>query len=122
MNPIDPGLIEDVDVYRHWHPQSQTFGGGDVLATFMLLGWTLKSAVFVDTYWLFGQRQVRVFHFELVLDGNSMSVPVIGNPFVDRMIAQHDLMLVEVERPGILSAKTITSETAAVRVGRRSVP
>ncbi len=110
MTRVDRTIIEDVDIYRHWHAPSEHFAGGDSLATLLLTGWTLKKAVFMDTYWLAGTRQVRVFHFEVSRDDTSVSIPVLGNPYIDRLINQFDLRVVAVERPGILSAKASATE------------
>jgi hypothetical protein len=122
MNRVDRTIIEDVDIYRHWHAQSEHFAGGDCLATLLLTGWTIKNAVFMDTYWLAGTRQVHVFHFEVSRGDASVSIPVLGNPYVDRLIQQYDLMVVAVERPGILSAKASATEVdrEAVKVPARS--
>lgn len=122
MTRVDRTIIEDVDVYRHWHAPSEHFAGGDSLATLLLIGWTMKNAVFMDTYWLAGTRQVHVYHFELTRGDSSISIPVLCNPFVDRLIQHHGLKVVVVERPGILSAKPSASEVdrEAVKVPARA--
>lgn len=122
MARVDRTIIEDVDIYRHWHAPSEHFASGDCLATLLLTGWTMKNAVFMDTYWLAGTRQVHVYHFEVMNGETSVSIPVLGNPYVDRLIQQHDLMVVAVERPGILSAKPSATELdrEAVKVPARA--
>lgn len=105
MSPLDRLHVEeDLNVYRHWHAHSEKFAGGDALATLLLTGWLMRDAVFVDTYWLSGSREVRVYHFELLRDDQSVSIPVIGNPYVERLIALHQVQVVPIERPALLAA------------------
>ena len=58
MATINPLFLEDVDFYRHWHPKSERFAGGDCLATALMTGWTLKVPIVMDVYWCMGSRQV----------------------------------------------------------------
>lgn len=88
-------IEEDIsDIYQHWHPQSQKYAGGDQLATLLYFGWQLKSVVFVQRFGQPGGRQVSVYHFELTRDRESVSMPVVGNPFVRRLIVEQGLRLV----------------------------
>ncbi len=112
MTHIDAIMIEDIGVYRHWHGQSEKFTGGDSLATAIFLGWSFNPLVLVDTYWHFGTRQVHVYHFELRRGSETMSMPVLGNPFVDRMIVQHDLKIMPVDRSDKLRIKMPIKEKA----------
>jgi hypothetical protein len=117
MTQIDALLIEDIGIYRHWHGQSEKFAGGDCLATAIFLGWHFNPVVLVDTYWHFGTRQVHVYHFELLRDNDTMSMPVLGNPYVDRMIAEHRLSAVPVDRSEKLRIKLPVKESAYVNRG-----
>lgn len=117
MTEIDAILIEDIGVYRHWHPQSQKFAGGDCLATALFLGWTFNPVVLVDTYWHFGTRQVNVYHFELIRDAETVTMPVLGNPYVDRLIAEHNLEVIPVDRSEKLRIKLPIKERVYARSG-----
>lgn len=105
MAQLDATIIEDVGIYRHWHAGSERFAGGDSLATALFLGWGLNPVVLVDTYWHFGTRQVNVYHFELLRGGESVAMPVLGNPYVDRLIMQHSLDVIPVDREEQLRIK-----------------
>lgn len=118
MTLIDATLIEDIGIFRHWHAQSQKFAGGDCLATMLFFGWTLNPLVMVDTYWHFGTRQVNVYHFELMQDGESLTMPVLGNPYVDRLIAQHQLEVIPVDRSEQLRIKLPVKERELVKSGQ----
>ncbi len=110
---------EDLNVYRHWHAHSEKFAGGDALATLLLTGWLMRDAVFVDTYWLSGSRQVHVYHFELIRDDESVSIPVIGNPYVERLVVLHQVKVVSIERPALLAATEQGDERVSVAVPAR---
>jgi hypothetical protein len=110
---------EDLNVYRHWHVHSEKFAGGDALATLLLTGWLMRDAVFVDTYWLSGSRTVHVYQFELMRDDESVSMPVIANPYVERLIALHQVNVVPIERPALLAATEREHEQVPVAVPAR---
>ena len=118
MTEIDATLIEDIGVYRYWHAQSQKFAGGDCLATLLFLGWTLNPLVMVDTYWHFGTRQVNVYHFELIRDGESVTMPVLSNPYVDRLIAENTLEVVAVDRTEKLRIKLAVKDQVYAQTGQ----
>lgn len=115
MTQIDAMLIEDIGVYRHWHGQSEKFAGGDSLATALFLGWKFNPIVLVDTYWHFGTRQVHVYHFELIRGGETVSMPVLGNPYVERLITQHDLQVMPVDRSEKLRIRIPVKELVYTR-------
>jgi hypothetical protein len=115
MAHIDATLIEDIGVFRHWHAHSQKFAGGDCLATMLFLGWKFNPLVMMDTYWHFGTRQVHVYHFELLRDDESVTMPVIGNPYVDRLIAHHHLEVVPIDRSERLRIKRPVKELEYVQ-------
>lgn len=110
-------FVEDVDIYRHWDSKSEKFAGGDALATMLLLGWEFNPLVLVDTYWHFGTRQVHVFHFELLRGDEAMSMPVLGNPYIDRLIATNNLRVEEVDRSEKLHIKMPVREKEYARAG-----
>jgi len=94
QHPLDSTSIEDIITYRHWHPQSEKYAGGDSLATALFLGWTLDRVVQLEERWYAGTRRVAVYHFELTRGDEHMTMPVIGNPFVDQLIAREQLKVV----------------------------
>lgn len=99
MATVSPLMMEDVDFYRHWHPKSERFAGGDCLATALMLGWTLQKPIIMDIYWCAGSRQVNVYHCHLVRDEQHLHMPVLGNPFMDRLVSQMNLPVIVSEEP-----------------------
>lgn len=95
----DRMMIEDVDFYRHWHLHSEEYAGGDSLATALMLGWEIKGTVALDIFWCSGSRQVPVYYFRLNRDSETMLMPVLGNPFVARLLLERNLIVVTPEQP-----------------------
>lgn len=91
-------LGEDMNFYRHWHGPSQQYAGGDCLVTALTIGWHIEDTVLQDTYWGAGGRQVNIYHFVLHRENRALAMPVLGNPFVDRLIKTMELNVVTVER------------------------
>ncbi|MDX2162929.1 MAG: hypothetical protein SF162_16555 [bacterium] len=80
------------DVYRHWSASCEQYAGGDCLVTMLMRGWTFtENIVYVQEFWHAGTRPVTVFHFELGLRDARMTMPVITNPYVRRVIRMHRL-------------------------------
>jgi hypothetical protein len=89
--------VGDIGIlYHHWNPQSKTYAGGDQLATALFLGWQLPDAVFVERHWLSEGRHVLVYHFKLTRGGESMTMPVINNPYVSRLVCERNLHTIAV--------------------------
>jgi hypothetical protein len=92
----DSTSIEDIIAYRHWHADSEMFAGGDSLSTALFLGWTMGETVHLEEHWYAGTRRVAVFYFELTRGDETVTMPVIGNPYVDRLIAMNGVQVVPV--------------------------
>jgi hypothetical protein len=92
----DSTSIEDIITYRHWHGESEKYAGGDSLATFVYLGWQLGKVVQLEERWYAGTRRVAVYYFELTRDDETITMPVIGNPYVDQVVAKAALQMVSV--------------------------
>jgi len=98
----DSASIEDMMAYRHWHPESEKYGGGDSLATRLFLGWAIQGVVQLEEHWYAGTRRVAIYYFELSRADDRVTMPVIANPYVDQLIAQTGLAVVmvgEYQRP-----------------------
>src|SRR5262245_14706932 len=87
MFRYDALAIEDINIYRHWHPASQKYGGGDSLATALYLGWTMGEIVYREEHWRAG-RCTMVYHITLERDGEQLNMPVIANPYVWRFLSE----------------------------------
>ncbi len=109
---VDNGLFaieEDfIDTYRHWHPQSEPYAGGDALATALFMGWKSKNIVLLEHHWLGGSRRINIYHFELLHGDQSVAMPVISNPYVERLIVEQGLRVVHLSRSRpVLAVKTM---------------
>jgi hypothetical protein len=80
-------------ITRHWHAASERFAGGDSLMTALNGGWQIVPPVVAETHWRAGTRCVMVYTFELKRGAETMTMPVITNPFVERLIADNALPL-----------------------------
>jgi hypothetical protein len=90
-------ITEEISCYRHWHSHSQTYAGGDCLVTALHLGWVIGEAVLLKVYWNTGGRHIRVYYFELIREEAKLVMPVIANPFVERLIDIYTLQVKELK-------------------------
>ena len=90
--------IDYLEVYHHWHPDSEEYAGADCLMTALYNGWMVNKVVQAEQLWLPTARSVNVYTFELRRLGQSMIMPVIANPYVERLIrnAALDLLATQV--------------------------
>jgi hypothetical protein len=97
MFQYDAIAIEDINIYRHWHPASEAYAGGDSLATALYLGWTMVEIVYREEHWRAGRCSM-VFHVTLERDGETMVMPVISNPYVRRFLNESPVQIVPFEQ------------------------
>jgi hypothetical protein len=90
---------EYMDVVQHWSPDSERFGGGDALVTMMMMGWELNQTVHMEYKHFGGNRRVRIYHCRLSNRTGEMVMPVVHNPYVNRLIRNMQL-IVEPYEPG----------------------
>lgn len=88
---------EYLDVVQHWSPTSAHYAGGDALVTFLSRGWEIHNEVKVEDRYFAGMRSVSVYHMELERDGEVMKMPVLRNPYVNRIIRSGAFTLIETE-------------------------
>ena len=85
-NHIPDTYVEDIFCYRHWHGESEKYAGGDSLVTLIFHGWTIESIRQVNEPSKCSRQYIKVYHFELRRDEASMIMPIIGNPYVERLV------------------------------------
>ena len=90
--------IQYADISQHWDKDSEMYTGGDSLMTFLNRGWTLTPRVRRETVWFAGARFIHVYYFELRQDGEMLTMPVMGNPFVDRFVFESNFTIEYAER------------------------
>lgn len=86
------------DVVQHWHPQSQPYAGADALMTVLGTGWKTGETVILENRWFSGRRCVGICRFELKRGDETVVMPIIVNPYVERLIWEHQLQVVPAER------------------------
>jgi hypothetical protein len=86
-----------MDFVRHWHPQSEPYTGGDALFTLLEEGWDIEPEVRYDESWLAGVRSVLVYYFTLRRGDETLVMPVIRNPYVNRIVREMPARLVAME-------------------------
>lgn len=85
--------VEYMDVFQHWSQDSERFGGGDALITAMMMGWELEPTIYMEYKHFGGNRRVRVYHCRLTNRSEEMEMPVVHNPYVNRLIRQMQLKI-----------------------------
>ena len=85
---------------QHWHPNSETYAGGDHLTTALEKKWQIEK-VELKRHWYAGMRSVRLYEFTLTKEGRTVTMPVLDNPFVERFIKLEGIDLIEGEDAAI---------------------
>lgn len=84
---------------RHWHAKSEPFASGEQLQQALFNGWQLDKIAFRTEHPLKTSGRLIVFYVVmLVKDGEKQHMPVLVNPFVERLIAEKNVQLIRVER------------------------
>ena len=80
--------IRTVGISRHWCPLSQRYAGGDALLNYLNRGWEVHDEVYYEEYWHGGARRVLIFYFVLANNGQCVTMRVLGNPFIERLMRE----------------------------------
>jgi hypothetical protein len=78
--------VEYMDVVQHWHSGSEPYAGGDALVTLLSQGWEMQEDVYVEKREFAGKRSVSVYHVVLERDGQIIKMPVVRNPYINRLL------------------------------------
>lgn len=95
--------VDYPDMHRHWDAQSERYGGGDSLLTALQGGWLLDEVIWAEEYWHAGTRPVMIYHFTLAREQEKMSMPVMSNPFILRLL---QTLRVQVKRMEMRAGET----------------
>jgi hypothetical protein len=52
-------------------------------------GWKIQGDIGVDEHWFGESRRTLVYHFELTRQNNSVTMHVVHNPALERLLTQH---------------------------------
>ncbi|NWG16173.1 MAG: hypothetical protein HXY41_06015 [Chloroflexi bacterium] len=102
-----------MDMVRHWHPGSEPYAGGDALFTALENGWDVSTTVRYEEYGYTGMRFVLIYYFELTRGDERMVMPVIRNPFVNRLVREMPAELVPVEAAAVQRRRPANSATTS---------
>ncbi len=78
--------VQYPNINRHWSPRSEEFAGGDSLLTAIMRGWEVGDTVIKEEHWHAGVRLVSVYRFKLRRGEREITMPVLENPYVTRML------------------------------------
>lgn len=80
---------------QYWSPASEDYAAASQLITVMRDGWKLAlPRVNARQLWHSGSRPSTVYEFTLVRGSQLMIMPVLGNPYIERYIFQHDIRVI----------------------------
>lgn len=88
---------------RHWSAHSEAYTGADSLVTAMRHGWEICGQVYRHDVLLGPGRVTSVFYFELIRDGQTVTMPVVRNPFVMRLLRRYNLHISQPAAPREIS-------------------
>ncbi|MCU0495713.1 MAG: hypothetical protein MUF87_00015 [Anaerolineae bacterium] len=89
--------VEYMDVSQHWCPVSEKYAGGDCLITALSKGWQMNDVIQTETRWFAGMRSINIYHIELHRNGEQMIMPVLDNPYIDKLLLNPELVLQPIE-------------------------
>jgi len=81
-------------INQHWHMRSGSYAGGDHLLTALTDGWAIEKCVQINHVYA-GNRAVTIYEFTLSCKSDVMVMPVITNPYVERLLATADIKVVQ---------------------------
>ncbi|MFW5708813.1 MAG: hypothetical protein ACOCX5_01200 [Chloroflexota bacterium] len=87
------------EINCHCHPPSEQYSGGDQLLTALRLGWELDNLAFRMFYELRGMRRVTAYGVILRHRGKRMTMLIVDNPFVTKLINASELRIVTLRQP-----------------------
>jgi hypothetical protein len=80
-------LAEDIVFCRHWCPESETYAGGDQLATLLFMGWHIREIICQEKLPYLEKCAGRFYHIVLTRAEETLLLPVLANPYVERIVA-----------------------------------
>ena len=79
---------------RHWCAKSETYyTGADSLLTAQRMGWQLTDIIYYEDVRFAGNRFTTVYHVVLRRNQERRVMPVLCNPFMQRLVEQPHIQL-----------------------------
>jgi hypothetical protein len=91
----DSHTYDDENNHRHWSPETDNFACGDALTGVLEDGWKPAHVVFREDCWRGGLRHVSVYHVRLARGDEKVTMHVVQNPGVDRILHDMDVQIVQ---------------------------
>ena len=108
--PTNKYLDKDI----HWHAESQPFASGHQLNSKLHNGWGIDDIVFrTEHHVKVTHRTITFYVIVLVKDGEKLNMPVLANPYVDRIVKQAGVKVFNVERRNRYLEKSKSTNTQA---------
>ena len=93
------------DFSRHWCDTSERFAGGDALLTAMNRNWEVEPTCYEEHVWHAGTRLVTIYHFTLHNEGETLLMPVVANPYVQRVVREQGYKVLPFEEAENLQSR-----------------
>lgn len=74
----------------HWCPLSQPYAGVDALLSCLDGGWEITGDVYFDEHWFGEARRILVYRFDLIKQNRCVTMHIVWNPMLDRLLMQLD--------------------------------
>lgn len=87
-----------VDVAQHWSAISEPYAGGDSLVTALHNGWEIVGEIVREEKWFAGMRNVVLYHVPLTRDDSQMVMPVLNNPYVNRIMRDSGVDVIPINK------------------------
>jgi hypothetical protein len=81
-------------INRHWCSESEKwYTGADSLLTAQRRGWTMTGTIYYEQVRLTLSRRTTIYHVMLMRNGNQKMMPVVCNPFMQRLVEKANIQL-----------------------------
>jgi hypothetical protein len=92
--PTITPVQSDLDWKKYWSPESQAIAPAECLLDHLSERWTPAPLVFAKRHRYGAGRTVHIYLFQLYRDGETVEIPVPGNPVVRRLITERRLRVI----------------------------
>jgi hypothetical protein len=82
--------LNSIQLPRHWCPLSQPYAGVDALLSYLDEGWQIRGEIGCDEHWFGESRRILVYRFILNRQDSCVTMHVLWNPVLERLLSQFD--------------------------------
>jgi hypothetical protein len=102
LTPIQ--TLHPLREFHHWCPKSEKFATTSHLFSAVRQGWVVNSLVIQRIFELRSDRTTRVYYVELQRNRAYMTMPVVENPSLIRLISLNPFEVVDYEQYNVMFA------------------